>query len=559
MRPLHSSLGGNSHAAADLSVAVGLARGAWLRGDVAAVVAALEVFDLGKEDAPDRAEAVLLYGRALLRSQRPLEAKQLLAPVLSTFDDADVECTARMLHGVAVARCNSPDEGLALLRETAEHADRLTVHRAVRLEITYYRALSHWVKRELTEAAAYAYVVEAARVDVLSVRAMELLGFVAIAEERYPDALQTFQQALAAYRACRERDTALVEQILVQIATLEAQLRSAAVSGSYQDASARRVPGDVFRSSTSLGRSQIAWLDAWQFAHDGDARSALRSMREAESVAPTPAWMVFALAGRASISTGFGEVENAREQAMHAVRITEGIDWQKTRGEERFALILLAEALGRIDPSEAARALTRFDAISSKIDDVLFAGTDPRKAALEAYVRGLVALHLGERQRARLLLDEGYRGFRACGHLWRAALALIEIDATLSSSGKDEFHLESAALLVHEHFPNSFLARRLGRWGGVYSNPIAKRLTPAQRQILRYALDGYGAKDIATVTGRSVKTVGNQLATLHQAFGVNSTLRLVAECHRHGLGSPSWAGPSSAAPLAARTDDRLAV
>ncbi|MEA2687510.1 MAG: hypothetical protein QOD51_117, partial [Candidatus Eremiobacteraeota bacterium] len=445
MQSLHSCDVGAADSALDLSVSVAVARAAWLRADFAACIAALEVFELRKGDTVNRAEGVLLYGRALLRSQHPLEAKRFLGPALGTFCTEDAECTARMLYAVAVTRCDSPDDGLALLRDTTERAERLAVHRAVRLEIVYYRALAHWAKRDLAAAAGFARTVEAAQLDVLSVRATQLLGFVAIAEQRYAGALATFRRALGAYRSCRERDTDLVEQILVQIATLEAQLRSASVPGSHRNPSSRRVPGDVFRALTSLGRSQIAWLDAWQHANDGDLRSALRCMREAESVAPSPAWKIFALAGWASISAAFGEVENAREHALHAASMANGVDWQATRGEERFALILLAEALAALEPAEAARVLARFDALTSKLDDVQFAGTDPRKGALEAYVRGLVAHEAGNAQRARELLDQAYRGFHAAGYQWRAALALIALDATsVRAAVHSEFSLEEA-------------------------------------------------------------------------------------------------------------------
>ncbi len=446
-----------------------------------------------------------------------------------------------MLYAVAVTLCDTPDAGLALLQKAAERSERLGAHRAIRSEIGYYRGIGHWAKRELDAAAAFACEVEAGDFDVLSVRATQLRGFIAIAEQRYPDALRTFRSALTAYRSCRERDTDLIEQILVQIATLETQLRSSSLAGSHRSLSARRVPGDMFRSSATLGRCQVAWLDAWQHAHDGDLRSALRCMRAAESSAPSLPWNVFALAGRASISAAFDETENAREHALHAVDIAEAVDWQATHGEERFALVLLAEALSSLDPAEAARVLSRFDAITSKIDDVQFAGTDPRKAALDSYVRGLVARGLGHVPRAWALLDGACRAFLSCGHLWRSALALIELDRTPAPAVLHrDCNLEAAALIVREHFPRSFLARRLGRWGNVYEDPVGTRLTPAQRQVLRYALDGYGAKEIASATGRSVKTVGNQLAALHEAFGVNTTLRLVAECHRRGLGSPAW-------------------
>ncbi len=134
-----------------------------------------------------------------------------------------------------------------------------------------------------------------------------------------------------------------------------------------------------------------------------------------------------------------------------------------------------------------------------------------------------------------------YARFSSAGYLWRAALALIELDATSAPvTARGDFHLETAALLVREHFPNSFLANRLGRWGNVYRDPIARKLTPAQREVLRYALDGRGAVEIASLCGRAEKTVRKHLTALHEAFGVDTTLRLVAVCHARGLGSPAW-------------------
>ncbi len=559
MQSLRSIGGVATDTAADLSAVVTAARGAWLRGDFAACIAALEPLGLRTGDAPERAEGMLLLARALLRSQRPLDAKELLEPALPTFRTADGECTARMLHGAAVARCAAAEDGLALLRAAADRAAELGAHRAIRTEIAYYRALAHWSVYELEAAEAEARVAESERLDVLSVRATQLLGFVAVARARYPEALETFRAALDAYRGCRERDGDLVEQILMQIATLETQLRGGSAAGSYRVPALRRVPGDAFRPGASVARCQVASVDAWQYALDGDAQAALRCMRAVVAAAPSEPWKVFGLAGRASVSAAFGETENARDHAMHAVEIAERVDWQATHGEERFALVLLAEALAPLDPQEAARVLARFDAIDSKLDDLQFARIDPRKTALQAYVRGLVAARTGRGAQARALLDEAYRGFRDCGYLWRAVLALVELDATSAPAAeRGDFHLEAAAALVREHFPDSFLARRLGRWSGVYADPLAARLTPAQRQVLRYALDGYGAKEIASATGRSVKTIGNQLASLHEAFGVNSTLRLVAECHRRGFGSPVWREPQQPGVAPVRSAARIA-
>ena len=55
------------------------------------------------------------------------------------------------------------------------------------------------------------------------------------------------------------------------------------------------------------------------------------------------------------------------------------------------------------------------------------------------------------------------------------------------------------------------------------------------------------------MTGRSVKTVNNQLGVLHAKFGVETTLRLVAVCHARGIGSPAWTSPEIVKPRALKS------
>src|SRR6202035_2106514 len=101
------------------------------------------------------------------------------------------------------------------------------------------------------------------------------------------------------YGACRESDPDLVERILVQIASLELTLRSASIGSTQASrsdvvgmAGGARLPG-VFRM-------QIAALDAWLYALDGDRANAYRNIRVAEDLAPTPPWRMWALANRAN-------------------------------------------------------------------------------------------------------------------------------------------------------------------------------------------------------------------------------------------------------------------
>ncbi len=527
-----------SPAAAD---AVAFAREAWFRGDFAACLTWLEDAGGVAADGPLRDEAVLLRARALYRLRRFGEVDALLAPILTSFRTVDEACTARMLHASAVSQAHDAQRGLALLEDLAMASDALQAHPAIRGEIAYFRALAHWTKRELPEALRFALAAESVRADVISVRATQLRGFIAVTEHRYAEALHLFRDALQTYWRCRERDTFLAETIVLQIASLEVTLRSAGVPGSHTSAEGRRTRsfGEHEPAACSLPRLQTIVLDAWLYAHDGDAANAYRQMRLAAELAPNPAWRAWALAGRAAVADAFGEAHAAREHASQALEIAARVDWNATVGEERVTLLLLAEVLASTDPARAGAVLDRYDALTEPIEPSQVISDDPRREGLEQYVRGLVARARGDAAGARASLLRAFTTFRDCGKLWRAVLALVELDATAGGppAGGD-LSLDTAARLVREHFPESFLARRLGSWLNVYGDPVAGRLTRTQREILRHLLAGSVPKEIAAATGRAYKTVRNHVEAIEQLFGVHSVPELIVACYQRGLAPP---------------------
>ncbi len=125
-------------------------------------------------------------------------------------------------------------------------------------------------------------------------------------------------------------------------------------------------------------------------------------------------------------------------------------------------------------------------------------------------------------------------------------MALIELDATPSQAHpRGDFYLEAAAKIVHEHFPKSFLARRLGRWMNVHVDPDVARLTRVPREVLRHLLEGRSAKEIAALMGIAPGTVKNYVNGILREFGVRSTPQLLVTCYRRGLGAPSWRADAS--------------
>ncbi|MBV8368120.1 MAG: hypothetical protein JO036_04180 [Candidatus Eremiobacteraeota bacterium] len=518
---------------------IAVARKAFFRGELGACLEALD--STNSLSAGERREAILLRARVLLRRYQFNDAIALLTPVLPTFGSVDEACTARMLHGIAVARGGEVERGLALLNDLGNAARTLEPHPTIRAEIAYWTAFAYWLKRDYRSTLECAVVAEEGHADVISVRAATLRGYVAAANERYPEALKLFRWALEAYWKCRERDDDLVGRIALQISTYELALRSATVAGTHDmPPGLARVPDDCVGVPVTF-RLQMAAFDAWLYALDGERRAAYDMVRRSENLAPTNAWRVWALANRALISNAFGDVDIAYVFAKNAAELSADVDWNATCDEERIGLLLTAEALSRTDPASAGEALGRYDDLTSEIDHSLLLHDDVRLWILETWVHGLVARIEGAATTAWQAFKEVYDTAKRLGLLWQAAQALIELDTTLiATRPRGDAYLQAAALLVRANFPHSFLARRLGWWARIYSDPIATTLSPKPREVLRHYLSARSAKEIASLLGISEHTIKDYTETLFRAFSVHSKEQLLVACYERGIGSPSW-------------------
>lgn len=519
---------------------IDLARKAFLRDDL---TACLRAIDTAKKLSPaEEREVILLRARVLLRQLRHAEAVSLLGKApLSSFLLVDEACTARMLHGVAVARSGKIERGLVLLTELDTAARTLEPHPTIRAEIEYWLAFVYWLKRDYPATLTHARAAERANADVVSVRAATLRGFVVAAKERYQEALALFRWAFDAYSKCEERDEDLRGRIVMQIASLEVALRSAQTSGTHTlPPGLARIPYDADRVP-SVFRLQIATFDAWLHALDGDRRNAYDHVRVSENLAPSKAWRVWALANRALLSAAFGDLDVAYVFAKDALETIDGIDWNATADEERVGLLLLAEALARTYPAAAPGVLERYNRLTSKIDRALLYSDDVRLWIVETWVHGLVYRISGENEDAWQAFKAVHENARRVGLLWQATQALIELDsAPAGSSPSGDHYLECAALLVRENFPRSFLERRLGRWAQTYCDPIAAKLPRKAREVLRQLLEARSTKEIASALGISTHTVRDYVEALLRAFNVHSKDQLLVECYRRGIGDPSW-------------------
>jgi DNA-binding CsgD family transcriptional regulator/tetratricopeptide (TPR) repeat protein len=513
------------------------ARDAYRRGDFGAVYALTERAVGSDEPA---GELHLLRARALLRQQRPAEAQTLLEPHLTSFGDADSSVTAAALYADAVGRRDT-ELGLTLFKD-AERAARRRVHPAIRAEIAYRRAFTHWVRGEMVDAERLARSTETANVDVLAVRATQLRGFIASAQGRFEDALALFEAARRAYARCREHDVDLAIVILQQIASLEQMLRCDAVPGTHRARGGRTIPRAALGLGVSSGwRVRLCGDDAWSFALDGDAMRAYAKAREAERVAPTDAWRVRGLAYRAAIAAAFGELIAAQTFATEARALASRVDWNATVDDERFGLLLLAEVFTHFDPAGAGEILAAFDAIESPLAvNRVLTDDDARHRGWTAFVRASVARSCGDDSAAAPLYATALNAFRSCGYRWREAQTLAALAAMSPAVRTDASAapLDEAVALVAQHFPEAFLARGFEGWTRVYVDARGRTLSPAQREVLRWLLEGHTPREIAAIKGRGYETIRSHVRALHRAFGTRAEHQLVAECARRGIFPP---------------------
>lgn len=514
------------------------ARDAYRRGDSAAVYASTERALNPHEPA---GELHLLRARILLREQRPIDVETLLAPHLTSFREPDSAATAALLYGTAVGRRDT-DAGLKMLVD-AERSARRRVHPGVLAEFAYHRAHIHWLRGEMAETERLARITETANVDVLSVRGTQLRGFVALAQGRLADALAMFESARRAYGRCREHDNELAMLILQQIGSLEQTLRCDSVSGTHDAPLGRTIPrAAVGLGAASGGRFRLCVDDAWLFALDGHAVRAYAKAREAERVAPTDAWRVRGLACRASIAAAFGELSAAQSFAVEARALASRVDWNATVDDERFALLTLAEVFSAFDPPGASEILDAFDAIESPlaVTRIMRGDRDERLRGWSAYVRASVARSRGQIATAASLYATALKALRSCGYRWREVqtlAALADLPPAVRVDGVAA-PLDEAVALVTRHFPKAFLARRFEGWARVYVDARARAISPAQREVLRWLLEGHTPREIAAIRGRGYETIRSHVRALHRAFGTRAEHQLVAECARRGIAPP---------------------
>jgi hypothetical protein len=378
----------------------------------------------GNESLP----AVVLTARALLRLAKFGDERldRVIALLEATRPRGDREGSdairgeLAMLRAAAYHRAELPGKAERSFFEARAYL-WLTRNAELQAELEYHEGVSAWSSRNLVAASQHA---RAALNDAsLSVhaRALELLGAIAASSGNYLSQADYLERALTHIESFDERDVWVEAHILYNLSILVRELHLASIV----DRLGRRVESLPWTDETAVPRFEALRHVAWCNALTGNHVKAFRLLRESAEIAPTIPWRILAFLDRSMLAREMGEILFAEDEMQGAEAIAEGFDWNTSSGDERLALLQLAELTARRAPERARHHIERYRAIKRKMSALHAFRADRRLRALECYAEATVARAHSENDRAILLLNEAFEIWSSIGYAWRGVVSSL--------------------------------------------------------------------------------------------------------------------------------------
>jgi DNA-binding CsgD family transcriptional regulator len=264
---------------------------------------------------------------------------------------------------------------------------------------------------------------------------------------------------------------------------------------------------------------------AWAHALQGDYFNAFRYLKRASEFAATAPWKTVAACDRSLLARCFGERGWSRVELDEAEQLAASVDW-RTSGEERIALLLLAELFAEIDTARSSMYLAQYRSLGDLHFGGRFHRHDVRFPAFAQYSTGIVELALGNRARGLAELQEARTVFDRLGYDFRAARCLVAEYRVTGDRG-----LLPAIDEKLQHYRQSWLANGLA----LQTQRPKPPLSPMQQTVFDELCQGKTTAQIATTLARSEYTVNNHIREIFRVFEVKSRAALLAKVARQGL------------------------
>jgi tetratricopeptide (TPR) repeat protein len=389
----------------------------WDRAEISACLQALRL-----DSSP---EAAILAARCLVRLNRPTDAlERLLAASAEALGTSDL-LRGKYTIATALTHFHLGNDDLV---DSTLCDSRAYIYSArdrnLEAELEVLESQIAWSRHDLPRARTLAeHTALSAPTATLRARALETLGAIAGAEGKYKIQVDFYERAWA------QLDQGVVGEPWVRAIFL--QVLSALCNDLFRrDLVARlseRERALHWTRDTEGMRFEVLQHLARCHALSGDHVSSFKLLRQAAEIAPSLPWRIMIFAERSSLAAEMNERLFAREELDQARSFAESYDWSQARGEERLALLRLAEVAASVDPSGAHRLLEMYRHRLPPVAPDTLAANDDRLRALEAHTFGIVALHCGDTARAIERLTHAFCVWRRIDYIWRALDAAIHL------------------------------------------------------------------------------------------------------------------------------------
>jgi tetratricopeptide (TPR) repeat protein len=416
-----------------------------------------------RQQPPERISATirLLAAKALARLARPQEALEQLHLVADAAGSSLELIVYATLQRSAVHLSMGNDEKAAACIDAASRLIASSEYPELEFELHLYQALRAWSQRDFAATETLARSAMSSIQPQTLALAGQFLGFVAASRGRYMEQIAILESALA------ELDTLPVHDVWIEVSLL--QNISGIVADLYLPAVARRMSDRAeaidWPPEMQVPRHHIMRSLAYFRSLGSDPFLPFEYLDRAAALAPTRAWKLVARLDRIFLvqeMSGDRVVKdfNIALEIQQAEEIASTIDWKEADGEERVALLLLAEVLVDKRPKEAAAYLELSKKLQEGMSPLLMGKSDPRWIATEDFVGGIVAAANGRKERGIELIGKAFAFWDDVGYSWRATRAAIKLYELTG----EERHIEWASREARR-FPYSWLSDAVSRAG----------------------------------------------------------------------------------------------
>jgi len=405
----------------------------------------------------DSIAAHALRGRTLMRLGRNQEAIETLE---AGAKDAQIEGSshARGELTMLIAAAQHRAGNLSAATEYFSAARAYvwsTTDSDLHSELARHLATMHWAEGNLEGAESDARQALRATSPMHKALALELLGAIESSRGHLHTYAACLEEALEALEELPWREVWIEGAIIRTLALLARDLELPGMAERVEE----RAASMVWTDETAAWHYETLRNLGWCAAVGGDHLKAFRLLRLSAENAPAKAWRVFAFLDRSFLAREMREPLFAAAELESGERLADSVDWEATTGDERCALLTLAELVAPKDPTRAEAILDRYRGIKRRMS-VLVSQRDGLLRAAECHAFGIVLAASGQPGRGADLLNEAFELWRSKGFVWRATRTALEMAELTGDERHVVYARERAPRFPNSWFTSSPLLRR---------------------------------------------------------------------------------------------------